>query len=84
MSAGTWTVAQAKAKFSRLVQEAETRGPQTVTRNGHVTVVVVGAEEWHNKVKRRGNLAEFLLNSPLRGSDAKIKPVPIRLRKSVL
>jgi prevent-host-death family protein len=84
MSAGTWSVAEAKAKFSQLVDEAQTRGPQTITRNGRVTAVVVAAEEWERKAKRRGNLAEFLLASPLRGSGAKIGASPIRLRKNLL
>ena len=84
MNTGTWTVAEAKAKFSRLVEEARARGPQTITRNGRVAAVVVAAEEWERKVKRRGNLAEFLLNSPLRDSGAKIGALPIRLRKTAL
>ncbi|HEY6349587.1 MAG TPA: BrnA antitoxin family protein [Candidatus Angelobacter sp.] len=33
------------------------------------------------KTKRKGNLAEFLMASPLRGSGIDIKPLRIRLRK---
>jgi prevent-host-death family protein len=84
MSAGTWTVAEAKAKFSQLVEQAHSRGPQTITRNGRVAVVVVAAEEWERKAKRTGNLAEFLLASPLRGSGATARPLPVRLRKTEL
>lgn len=43
--------------------------PQTITRNGKPSVVVVSAEEWEKKTARRGSLAEFLLASPLRGAD---------------
>ncbi|MDA5639593.1 MULTISPECIES: type II toxin-antitoxin system prevent-host-death family antitoxin [Agrobacterium] len=43
--------------------------PQTITRNGKPSVVVVSTEEWHRKTGRRGSLAEFLLASPLRGAD---------------
>lgn len=84
MSTSTWSVAEAKAKFSQMVEQAQTRGPQTITRNGRVTAVVVAADEWERKAKRRGNLAEFLLASPLRGSGAKIARLPIRLRNSAL
>jgi len=84
MSAGMWTVAEAKAKFSQLMEEAHTRGPQTITRNGRVTAVVVAAEEWERKVKRHGNLAEFLLASPLRNSGVKIGALRVRLRKTEL
>jgi len=41
---------------------------------------VVAAEEWDKK-RRKGNLAEFLRSSPLRGSGLKLKRLPVRLRK---
>jgi prevent-host-death family protein len=68
MPSRTWTVAEAKAKFSELIEQARARGPQTVTRNGRPAVVLVAAEEWERKTKRTGNLAEFFAASPLRGS----------------
>ncbi len=43
--------------------------PQTITRNGNPSVVVVSAEELQRKTARKGTLAEFLLGSPLRGAD---------------
>jgi prevent-host-death family protein len=68
MPSRTWTVAEAKAKFSELIERARARGPQTITRNGRTAAVIVSAEEWERKTKRRGNLAEFFDASPLRGS----------------
>src|SRR5580658_5337672 len=62
-----WTVAEAKAKFSEVIERARSESPQTVTRNGRPAVVVVSAEEWERKMRRRGSLAEFLAESPLRG-----------------
>jgi prevent-host-death family protein len=73
MSAETWTVAEAKAKLSEVISRAETTGPQTITRNGRKTAVVVAAEEWERKTTRQGNLAEFFAASPLRGSKLKIR-----------
>ena len=70
MSTDIWTVAEAKAKFSELIERARSRGPQTITRKGHTAVVVVSAEEWERKTKRTGNLAEFFAASPLRDSKA--------------
>lgn len=72
MKSRAWTVAEAKAKFSELIERARSRGPQTITRNGHSAVVVVSAEEWARKTKRVGNLAEFFAASPLAGSDLKL------------
>ncbi|HWU62597.1 MAG TPA: type II toxin-antitoxin system Phd/YefM family antitoxin [Ensifer sp.] len=63
-----WTVAGAKAKLSEVIERAQTE-PQTITRNGKPSVVVVSAEEWQRKTARKGTLAEFLMASPLRGTD---------------
>jgi len=73
MSTHAWTVAEAKAKFSEVIDKAKIEGPQTVTRNGRTAVVIVAAEEWERKTKRKGNLAEFFAASPLRGSEIRIK-----------
>lgn len=74
MSNATWTVAEAKAKFSEVVQKAETEGPQRITRRGEEAVVVVSKKDWERKTKRKGTLLEFLMNSPLRGSGIEIPP----------
>ncbi len=71
----TWTVAEAKAKFSELIDRARSGGPQLVTRHGRTAVVVVAAEEWERKTKRAGTLADFLAVSPLRGSGLKVPRV---------
>lgn len=63
-----WSVAAAKARFSELMEKAANEGPQTVTRNGRPTAVVVSVEEWERRTTRKGTFADFLLNSPLRGS----------------
>jgi prevent-host-death family protein len=81
MNSDTWTVAEAKAKFSEVIDRARSGGPQVVTRNGRTAVVVVAAEEWERKTKRVGNLAEFLATSPLRGSRIRTKRVKDRPRK---
>ncbi|WP_064695122.1 type II toxin-antitoxin system Phd/YefM family antitoxin [Rhizobium aegyptiacum] len=64
----SWTVASAKAKLSEVIERAQS-APQTITRNGKPSVVVVSAEEWQRKIARKGTLAEFLMESPLRGAD---------------
>ncbi len=84
MSSQSWTVAEAKAKFSEIIQRAMSEGPQTITRNGHTTAVVVGAEEWQRKTQRVGNLAEFFAASPLRASGLKIRRFKERPRKTNL
>lgn len=78
-----WSVASAKAKFSEVVASAAT-SPQTIKRNGKPVAVVVGIDEWQRKTHRKGSLAEFFLNSPLRGSNldlerSEIEPRDIKL-----
>ena len=62
-----WTVAEAKAKFSEVIQRAEDEGPQKITRHGEPAAVVVSAKEWERKTRRKGSLVEFFATSPLRG-----------------
>ena len=70
-----WPVGEAKARFSELVASAHS-GPQTITRNGKPVDVVVSVEEWAKKqYQRKGNLVDFLMNSPLRDSGLDLERV---------
>ena len=71
---GNWTVADAKARLSEVIERAQT-DPQIITRHGKPSVVIVSAEEWARKTARKGTLAEFLLASPLRGADLDLERV---------
>ncbi|MEZ2347819.1 type II toxin-antitoxin system prevent-host-death family antitoxin [Terriglobus sp. RCC_193] len=42
----TWGLAEAKAKFSEVVERAERHEPQEITRNGKPVAVIVSREEW--------------------------------------
>ncbi|MFZ0957186.1 MAG: type II toxin-antitoxin system Phd/YefM family antitoxin [Candidatus Sulfotelmatobacter sp.] len=81
MGAQNWTVAEAKAKFSEIIDRAMSEGPQTITRKGRTAAIVVGAEEWQRKTMRAGNLAEFFAGSPLRGSNLRVQRLKARPRK---
>jgi len=73
LEAATWTVAEAKAKLSEVIDRARSGEPQTITKNGRTAVVVVSAEEWQRKTNRSGSLADFFAASPLRGASLKIR-----------
>ncbi len=61
---------RSKAGFTRDDQrESAQLAPQTITRKGKPSVVVVSAEECLKKTTRTGSLAEFLLASPLCGAE---------------
>ncbi len=84
MDTDIWTVAQAKAKLSEVIENARTHGPQIITRNGRRTAVVVGVEEWERKTQRAGSLADFFKASPLRGSALQVRRSKDPLRTSDL
>ncbi|MER9477646.1 type II toxin-antitoxin system prevent-host-death family antitoxin [Mesorhizobium sp. M0520] len=63
-----WTVARAKARLSEVIERAQA-APQTITRNGRPSVVVVSAEEWQRKTVRKGTLAELRRAARLRGAE---------------
>lgn len=67
-----WTVAKAKSQLSEVIERAQSV-PQTITRHGKPSVVVVSVDEWQRKTARKGTLAEFLLASPLRGTDLELE-----------
>ena len=81
MADHAWSVAEAKARFSEVIEKANSEGPQTITRNGRRAAVLVAVEEWERRAKRQGTLAEFFAASPLRGSGIKLDRLPMRLRK---
>jgi prevent-host-death family protein len=80
----TWSVADAKARLSELLDQAINDGPQAITRRGREIAVVVSIEEWHKKSSRSGSLAEFLAASPLRDSELDIERVDAPARDVAL
>jgi prevent-host-death family protein len=84
MENGIWTIAEAKAKFSALVEQARTEGPQTITRNGRTAAVMVASEDWERATRRNGTLADFFAASPLKGSGLTVKRAKDRPRKLAL
>ena len=45
MAMASWKLAEAKARFSELIDRALREGAQEITRHGRRTVVVISAEE---------------------------------------
>jgi prevent-host-death family protein len=67
-----WQLQEAKNRFSEVVERAIKDGPQTVTKHGKDAVVIVSAEQFQRRTEmgkeQAQSLAEFLLQSPLRGA----------------
>jgi len=60
----TWTLQDAKAKFSQVVKDALKRGPQHVTRRGKEAVVVLSAGEYEQLRSQKPSFKAFLLGCP--------------------
>ena len=65
MAQRTWQLQEAKNKFSEVVDEALTHGPQVITRHGVETVVVVSFAEFRKRQVAQKKLSEFFQDSPL-------------------
>lgn len=72
----TWTLQDAKARFSELVSQAMDGKPQRVTRRGDDAVVIVRASDYDELVAPKESLVEFFARSPHR--DVDIEPVRSR------
>jgi len=80
MAFPTWSVQNAKNRFSEVV-EAARRKPQTITKHGKPAVVVIAAEEYehlrHLERVQAPSFAELLLAMPQDGGEfARLKTRP--------
>ena len=67
-----WKITRAKARFSDVVKRAELT-PQLITKYGKPRAIVVSAKASQRNTEPCGSLAEFLMASPLRGTDLDIE-----------
>ena len=59
-----WQLQEAKNKLSRVVQEAQASGPQTITLRGKEAAVVISIDDYRRLTEQRGSLLEFFRKSP--------------------
>jgi prevent-host-death family protein len=62
----SWQVQTAKQRLSELIERAVTEGPQTITKHGRETVVVLEIEEYRRLIGATSGMTfmEFLLTAP--------------------
>ena len=60
----TWQVQEAKARFSELVERAQHEGPQTITRHGKASAVVLSVAEYDSLRRHRPSLIDYLKAGP--------------------
>ncbi len=68
-----WKLQDAKSRFSKVVQDALTIGPQYITRRGLEAVVVVSHREYEKLISNELGFRDFLLSCPKMDQDFKIE-----------
>lgn len=68
----TWSLQDAKNKFSEVVDRARAEGPQRIQRHGKDAVYVVSCEDWSPLQSSGGSLADFFQSSPLAGAELEV------------
>lgn len=64
-----WQLQEAKAKFSKLVDEVLQDGYHTITRNGYPVVVVLSQKEFEQYRKSEDTLIDFFNRAPFPDED---------------
>ncbi len=59
-----WQLQDAKNKFSNLVEQAQHKCPQIVTKHGKEAVVIISIDEYKKLLKPRHNIVKFFQKSP--------------------
>ena len=60
-----WRLQEAKNKFSEVVRKASEKGPQTVTKHGKDSLVVLLAEDYRILEQPETSLIDFFQKPPL-------------------
>lgn len=61
---GVWQVQEAKSRFSEVLERARSEGPQTITKHGTETAVVMSVEEYRRLAGPKKDLIDLLLGGP--------------------
>lgn len=64
-----WQLQEAKNRFSEVVRKATEEGPQTVTKHGKESVVVLSVKDYQTMKKKSTSLVDFFQESPLAAED---------------
>ena len=56
----TWQIQQAKTKLSELIDRAHSEGPQTITKHGKPSAVVLSMREYESMRREEPDLVDLL------------------------
>lgn len=69
MTIHIWQLQEAKNKFSEVVNNALSAGPQLITRHGVEAVILISYEEYKRLTLAQKSLSAFFRDSPLVEAD---------------
>ncbi|MCB1503130.1 MAG: type II toxin-antitoxin system Phd/YefM family antitoxin [Bauldia sp.] len=56
----TWQIQQAKSKLSELIERSKREGPQTITKHGKPSAVILSMEEYDSLRRNEPDLVDVL------------------------
>ena len=59
-----WQVQEAKTRLSEVIEEANSKGPQFITRHGSERAVVLSITDYRSLTAHKPNLRDYLLSGP--------------------
>jgi len=60
----SWQVQEAKSRFSEVIEEAQSKGPQIITKHGAERAVVLSMEDFRALTAHKPGFKEYLLGGP--------------------
>jgi antitoxin Phd len=63
-SMAVWQVQEAKTRLSEVIEEANSKGPQFITRHGAERAVILSIRDYRALTAHKPNLKEYLLGGP--------------------
>ena len=68
-----WQIQEAKAKFSQLVEDANIKGYQTITKQGEAVAVILSKKEFDKMTQPKMSLLNFFKIAPCQEIELKIQ-----------
>jgi len=59
-----WQVQEAKKRLSEVIEEAENKGPQVITRHGAERAVILSMRDYRALTAHKPDLTQYLLGGP--------------------
>jgi antitoxin Phd len=59
-----WQVQEAKTRLSEVIERAQSKGPQIITRHGAERAVILSITDYRTLIAHKPGLKEYLLRGP--------------------